>query len=631
MPKATTSQNSFNNGEISPLALGRFDIAKYANSLKTLENFILYQLGGAMFRPGTVYVANVKDSSKTVRIIPFQYSTLASYIIEMGPLYMRFIINNGQLVKGSASAWQTSHGYVVGDYVSESAKIYYCIKAHTSGDNSGGNTFADNLAAGDWTEQSIYELPTPYAEADLFDIQFAQSSDVMYLVHPNYAPRKLSRTDSTTFNLAAVDFKRGPFLDKNVTSTTITASAKTGTVTLTASANIFDTTSPTSKHIGSLWRIDSSVDAADWVTSTGYVVGDYVTANGAIYMCISNHTSGTFATDLIANKWVVRDGVGAVVKITAVATATSATAVVQTEPDGSVGNIGGTGAYTQWYEGAFSNYRGYPACVGFHEQRLYYAATVAEPQKFWGSVIGAYDDFGIGQITDEDALSFQIAANDANSIRWISSGPQGLALGTSGGTYSATSGTSNATITPTNIAVKLNASPGAANFQPKRVSSYVYFIQRNLFNLRELYYDYLKDTQIANDMNLLADHMLRDGDGAVDFDVQQSPNPRMWIVRDDGQLTIVSRNPEQDVVGWSRIIAGSDSTGPGFFKSIAITQTDGGDDVEWVVVQRRIGGDDVQYIEYFTPESFTNDWDPVRVDASTTVDEPITITNIELI
>jgi hypothetical protein len=48
-------------------------------------------------------------------------------------------------------------------------------------------------------------------------------------------------------------------------------------------------------------------DTTAWATATGYVVGDVrtVSASGECYRCLVAHTSGTFATDLAASKWVL--------------------------------------------------------------------------------------------------------------------------------------------------------------------------------------------------------------------------------------------------------------------------------------------------------------------------------------
>jgi len=101
MPKSTYAQSNFTLGEISPRLFGRFDFAKFTNGCKLLKNWLIHQVGGALFRPGTVYVATTKDSTKKTRLIPFQFSTTQNYVIEAGDLYFRFYANNGQVVSGA--------------------------------------------------------------------------------------------------------------------------------------------------------------------------------------------------------------------------------------------------------------------------------------------------------------------------------------------------------------------------------------------------------------------------------------------------------------------------------------------------------------------------------------------------
>ena len=76
-------------------------------------------------------------------------------------------------------------------------------------------------------------------------------------------------------------------------------------------------------------------------------------------------------------------------------------------------------------------------------------------------------------------------------------------------------------------------------------------------------------------MTLLADHILRDGGGAVQMARQESPNDRLWIPRPDGQMAILTRNVEQQVFGWVRFIAGATSGGNGTYNSVAIKPVDG--------------------------------------------------------
>ena len=81
-----------------------------------------------------------------------------------------------------------------------------------------------------------FEITSPYLTADLFELKFEQSADVIFIAHPSYEPRRLSRTGDTLWTLGELDSQTGPFRDENTdTSFTITASAITGSVTLTAS------------------------------------------------------------------------------------------------------------------------------------------------------------------------------------------------------------------------------------------------------------------------------------------------------------------------------------------------------------------------------------------------------------
>lgn len=569
--KGTIAKTNYVLGEISPRLLGRFDADKpiYKNGAAILENMLIFQSGAVMFRPGTQFIAEVKNSANKVRLERFRYSISQEYVMEIGDKYIRFFADKGQVVVSSASAWLTATPYVVGDYVTESSIIYYCIVAHTSG------TFATDLAAGKWVAQTALEIPTIFAQAEIFFLQMASKADVMYIVDPNYHPQKLIRTSATSFSISDVPFIRGPFLDDNITATTITPSSATGATTLTASTAIFQ-----SGHVGSLWR--------------------------------------------------VKDGV---VKITGFTSTTILTGTVQAEPDGAAGNLGTTSATTDWAEGAFSAVRGYPTAVTFHEQRLVYGGTTYKSQNIYGSVGGAYDNFDKGSAGDNDAYIFEINnPNIVNDIRWLDS-DTALKIGGSGGTVSASSG--NLGITPANPpTITIDTDYGVMQTQATRLGGYLFYLQASKFNLRQLVFDLIINKDKSNDMNLLADHILRDGQGAVQMARQQSPNDRIWVVRGDGQIAILTRNNEQQVTGWCRIVGGeSDFTVTcnglnGYFETITILPIDGEDDQVWVVCQRRINGTFKRFVEVFTDELFDFDWEPVRMDSSLSYNNPLDITAI---
>ena len=93
--RAAPIQNSFNAGELSPQLKGRPDLEKYKNGCEILENFLPQISGPARKRPGTRFVAEVKDSADVTRLLPFEYSSSQAYVLEFGDLYIRFYLDGG--------------------------------------------------------------------------------------------------------------------------------------------------------------------------------------------------------------------------------------------------------------------------------------------------------------------------------------------------------------------------------------------------------------------------------------------------------------------------------------------------------------------------------------------------------
>lgn len=190
---------SFNAGEVSPRIHSRVDLDKYGSSCKTLENFIIMPYGGVNRRPGMEYMGAAGDSATASRLIAFNFSITTNFVLEFGDETIRFWSNGEQVLLGG----------------------------------------------------SAYELASPYPSSSLFEIQYCQINDVMYLVHPDYPIYKLSRYADANWTLEETEWTNPPFRTENTTDETMTLSAVTGTgVTLTCSAIVF---SP--DHVGSYWRI----------------------------------------------------------------------------------------------------------------------------------------------------------------------------------------------------------------------------------------------------------------------------------------------------------------------------------------------------------------------------------------
>ena len=392
MARVAAQLTNFTAGELSPRLDGRNDLAKYSAGCATVENMVIYPHGAAARRPGTQYVAEVKTSANSTRIIPFEFNTEQTYILELGNLYMRFYRNNGQILEGNKTITAitkanpgvitcNSHGYLTGDEINISSivgmtelnnKRFLVVKIDantfslTDVDGVAINTTNFTTYGSAGTMNRVFQITTTYTTAEIFDLKFAQSADVMYITHPNHQTRKLSRTGHTTWTLTAVEFTNGPFLDTNVSTTTLTpASAGVGTgVNVTASA----------------------------------VAG-------------VNSGSGFLTTD-VGRQIRIGDGYGII-------TARTNTTVVVVTVTTAFANAN---ANTDWSLGAFSTTTGFPSCVSFFEQRLVFAASINNPQTVYFSKSGDYENMDAnigGTVADDDAIIYTIASNQVNAIRFM--------------------------------------------------------------------------------------------------------------------------------------------------------------------------------------------------------------------
>lgn len=481
MAKINYITTNFTAGELSPQIEGRVDLAKYQNGCATLNNVFIRVYGGAYRRPGT-YLASVSNlSTSAVRVIPFEFSTTQAYIIEAGEKYFRYYKDSGLLV--------TTAGVAV-------------------------------------------EITTPYVATSIFDLQYAQDADTMYVTHSAHPVRKLTRSSHYLWSLAEVDFVGGPWMPSNLDSTAYVKSSShsVGATLITTSGN----TTFVTGHSGAFLRIGNS---------NGYVRLTDVSSLSA-QATVVNALQSSSAT-LLTNDWA---------------------------------------------HGAWSVENGFPTAVSFFEQRLYFGGSVNEPQTIWGSQSLSYEDFTSGS-DDDNSVSFTIADNQVNAIRWLAAGKY-LAVGTNGGNFILNTDTSSGPVTPTNINIKKETTYGAALVLPKRIDTAFLYLQRNNLTIRELKYNFDEDALLADDATILSEHITESG--VTDMEYQEAPEGILWCVRNDGKLATMTRLASQDVLAWSK----QDTQGS--FQSIAIIP-EGNEDQVWAVVQRSNASVNAKYIEYFKP------------------------------
>lgn len=589
-------QDDFSGGEVSPLYQGRVTSELYRKCMAECENYLPTVQGPLIRRQGTGFAAEVKDSSRATRLVRFEFSTEQAYVLEFGHLYIRFYKDNAPIVEtaknitGATNAnpcviTSNSHGYSNGDEVVINSVggmtqlngrrfIVAGVTANTF-QLSGVNSSAYGTYTSGGTAERIYTKVTAYTEAQVFELNFEQSADVLYIVHSDHYPATLTRTGHTSWSLGSFTIGGGPYQAQQdaITISVVRSGAGPYTYTITASAALF--TQYTNIFQTIRWK------------STNWYYG-YATYVSSTVVTVSHKTSIADVTGIVD----FRLGV--------------------------------------WYDGNF------PSKIAFHEDRLCFSGYPDFPQRVDGSATGDYSDFEPtepdGTIVASGAISFTINAREVNANRWFVSDEKGLLVGATGGNFGIRPSSQNEALSPTNVVAKKVNSFGSADIQPTQIGKATLFVQNSGEKLRELIYFYDVDSFQANDLTFLASHILQSG--VKEMARANEPHPLVWCIRNDGVAAVMTYERDSDSlkIGWSRQILGgtSDAAGnPAEIESVAVIPSpDGTFDQVWFVVKRYINGGVKRYVEYLTQffGDTTDQQDGVFLDCSLTLDSPVTIT-----
>ena len=564
-------QPSFSAGELSPALAARSDLQKYSMGLAKCYNAIIHPYGGASNRPGTELISIAKYSDVPCRLLPFQYNDEQAYVLEFGHEYIRFYMYGGQIFSG----------------------------------------------------EDPYEIESPYQHNELSLLKITQSADVIFIAHPKYKPKMLSRKGHADWALTDYKFKNGPFRPINhEKANKITPSGITGNITLSTDFDIF-----AAGHVGSLWQIVHEVEGQTVTkkftsaTTSSTIKGKGIwkvvthgTWTGKIYveksvddgttwqnvrsyssaddnniidtdtvsdLCLLrlrmySYTSGTCNVDL---SWWAYEQAGNV-RITAVTDARHASATVEEE-------LGGTSETYLWAEGSWSDVRGWPSACAFFQDRLIWANTKSQPQTLWSSVTSDYVNFLRKRpVEDDNSIEVTLNASEMNAIRNIVSMTEIIAMTAS--TEFRVGPGNGGVMTPTSVSQRAQSYRGSSGVSPVVIGNRVLYVQEMGSTIRDLGYDYASDSYTGDNLSILTNHLF-DRHEIIDMDYQQSPDSILWCVRDDGALIGLTYIREQEVWAWHR------HETAGSFESVVTISEDRNE--TWFAVKRTINGTDVRYIE----------------------------------
>jgi hypothetical protein len=478
-------------------------------------------------------------------------------------------------------------------------------------------------------------LTTPYAEADLKNIRYDQSGDVIFVGCEDHVQKKMLRFDANSWSIVDYLPVDGPFETLNVSQTTITPSALSGDVTLTASRGIFK-----SSHVGALFsisslgqKVQSSISSADSFSDPIKVIGignqrifniaitgtfvatitvqysvgsigswaDLATtytapATGShdddsdeqiIYYRIGikagQYTSGTAVCSLT----YAAGSITGVARVTAFTTVSVVDAVV-------LKDFGGVVASADWREGSWGTRLGYPNSVRIFENRVWWAGR----DRIWGSVSDGYESFDDSFTGSSGTIARNIGSGPIQCIHWM------MALGRLIiGTAQNSSNVDTVTLDGNNPLSARSSSFDApltpSNFNLKILSSRGVFVDRSQQRLYSLQYDTSvrsigADDYIPEDLSVLAPDL--NESGITHIAAQMKPDIRIHCVRNDGKVGVFVFDRAEDVTCWVEVET------DGEIEDVCILPGTVEDQV-YYVVKRTIDGNTVRYIEKWSLES----------------------------
>jgi len=677
-----TIQRSFTSGEIAPGLQSRADLTKYTTGLNLCENFFVRAQGGVYSRPGFSFRGELDDSSKVGRLIPFSFNTEQTYILVFEDLKMRVMKDGGYLLKSSsitgvtqanpavvtsANTFTNGETVTITDVVgmTELNGNTYTVANRTdstfelSGIDS--TAFTAYVSGGVAQGVTIFELVTPYTEAQLSRLGYTQSADVLTLVHPSHDPRNLNRIFDGHWTLTTISYASTVtppvFASPDIAVITGITQANPAVVTTSGAhgfvtGNVIDIAAVVgmtevngrSFRLTVLSTTTFELDGEDSTLHTAYTSDGTATRQTAAvtvgsgfgdfektytYVVTTVNEAGieslaSVSVSVITNSLSVTGGV----RISWGAVAGATYYRVYKDPSNNTqiyGWIGDSNNNTfDDYNIApitsdappedrqpFNSVDNKPAVVNYYQQRQVFANTNNEPQATYTTQVNNFNSLRTSNpARADDAVTFTIAAQQVNEIRHIMS-LDSMILLTSGGEWIVSEG-QDRVLTPATIGVRPQSYNGASWVKPVVINSTALYLQEKGARIRDLGYEFSSDKYTGNDLSIMSEHLF-EGHQIIEMAYADEPYGILWCVRNDGVLLGLTYLREHQVWGWHQ------HNTDGEFESIATINEEGRDAV-YVIVKRTIGGVTKRYVERLEARESVNAEDAFYVDSGLSYD-----------
>ena len=543
MQKIRVPQNSFQFGEVSDSLIMRTDTAIYTSSAQKVQNMIVTAEGSAKKRQGTIYHYNYSD-------ITYNSSSSYKYQSRLFP----FVFDNNEQ-------------YIISI---EHQKVR-CFRVED----------ADTVTLVATLTADTSSAALPFNRLYLNQYTTAQMGDVMFICHPLFAPRVLTRTSLTAFNISTYTFDDRadgkktyqPYSKFQGVGVTLNPNGTSGNgVALFTSSAYFDTTG---LHDGVIIRYGGNEIQITSVQSSTQATGNILdalkvnlsianpvrTRNGSTTVEITQINHGHNVNDALV--FSDMDAVGGITgaqlngtrqvqavldenryEIVAGGTATSS------EDGGGNGFVTSHAPTTNFDEQAWSAKRGYPAAVAFHENRLVFAGTIAEPDTIFMSQIGEYFNFDVGTAQDNEAIQLTAATGDVHEIRHLVSSRDLQVFAGTGELYVPTF--LNQGITPTNAQIREQTPYGSSFAQPALIDGATIFAQASGRIIREYLFTDAEDAYASTAISTIASHLINEPRWiAVAHSGFKQSDSYALMVMQDGNAAVFTSNRAEKRASWT--------------------------------------------------------------------------------
>ena len=587
MQKVRVPLTNFAFGEVSPSLYSRTDTPIYNQSAQRVKNFFLRSEGGVIKRSGLkkIYEFDTTVDTNKVqqsRLLPFIFSDDEQYIISLEHEKVR--VFRISAVDGSVSLIQT-------------------------------------------ITQDVDSATLKFTDTYLHEFTYAQAGDVMFIAHPTFVPQQIVRTSLTTFQVESFQFDQNedaskvyqPFYKFQTAGTTLDVSKTSGSgATLTTSASYWDTSSP-SKHIGTTVRYNGQEIEITGVTNTTVATGDILDTlkftllansvksnegSAVLEITMANHGFSDGDSLTISNAGTIAgisvnqiNGTRSITKVISddKFTITAGSSANASEIGGGTPDITTHAPTTTWDEQSYSALRGYPAAVTFHENRLVFAGTLAQPDTVWFSKSSEYYNFDVGEAKDNESIQLTAAVGEIQQIKHIVSNRDLQVFSASAEFYIPSF--QNQPITPTNAQIRRQTPFGCGFERPQAIDGATLFVQKGGQIIREYLYSDGEAAYVANPISTISSHLIKTPlEMNTLYGALSRSESYVFILNDDGTLAVFNSNRAEQRAGWVEFV-----TNGTFHSTVTI------DDRVFTNVEYDLGDGEVRIVLCEFDSSFNTD------------------------